>query len=206
MRRYIGRLMLAAGVILIMGLAALAGVIVAYGATDRARPADVIVVLGGSRPAIERRVQHAVKLYEAGYAPYILCAGGVMVREGVSEARQCADDAERRGVPAEAIVLEASSHNTWENAEACARVMDTYGWDDAVLVTDDFHLWRANWMFRDQGVTVWPSPAQATGRGLSMREEVFSVARELGATVWTVCYVFFTSILCYLDAGCATLS
>lgn len=164
----------------------LAAIIIAYGSTDRARQADVIVVLGGGQSGTTRRTVHAVALYQQGYAPYIICSGGVAPDEWMSEAERCAHAAERRGVPADAIILETASLSTEENAIESAAIMHERGWDDAILVSDDFHLWRAHWLFEKEGVQVWPSPAQITVQSLSLRGHVILVMREIAATGWYV--------------------
>ncbi len=178
--------LLVAGLVGLFGGVLLALTIVHYGAEDRARPADVIVVLGGGVDGTARRTQHAVQLYRQGYAPYILCTGGVG-RDGIfSEAAYCAQVAQQAGVPAAAIALEERSHSTEENAIQAAAMMQARGWQTAVLVSDDYHLWRARWIFSRQGVTVWPSPAQLTTGALGRSYELFAVLRETLAFGWQI--------------------
>jgi uncharacterized SAM-binding protein YcdF (DUF218 family) len=162
----------------------LAIAIVRYGATDRARPADVIVVLGGGSAGSARRAEHAATLYHAGYAPHVLCTGGYGAREAAIEAERCAQVMRARGVPASAISLEQTSRSTAENARATAAIMAARGWRDAVLVSDDYHLWRARWLFERQGVRVYPSPAQRTSGPLAPTEQVYAVLREMAAWGW----------------------
>ncbi len=169
---------------LVIVLGALAVTIVRYGATDRARPADVIIVLGGGGAGTARRAEHAVTLYHAGYAAHVLCTGGVRAGGAQIEAERCAQVMRAGNVPAEAITLERDSHSTAENARATAAIMDVHGWRDAVLVSDDFHLWRARWLFERQGVRVYPSPAQATSGPLAPSEQVYAVLREIAAWGW----------------------
>jgi uncharacterized SAM-binding protein YcdF (DUF218 family) len=159
-------------------------IIVRYGQVDRARPADVIVVLGGGEAGTERRTRHAVALYQQGYAPVVICTGGGTVDGDLSEAELCAQQAEASGVPAAAIVQDERSRSTEENAIQVARIMRERGWVDAVLVSDNFHLWRAARLFEGQGVVVWPSPAQVTTGPLEPGDNVYSVLRELAAVGW----------------------
>ena len=53
-----------------------------------------------------------------------------------------------------------------------------------MLVSDDFHLWRARWLFDRQGVRVYPSPAQRTTGALTPTEQVYAVLREIAAWGW----------------------
>jgi uncharacterized SAM-binding protein YcdF (DUF218 family) len=171
----------ALGVVIVIVLAV---VIVRYGMADRAKPADVIVVLGGGEEGTTRRAQHAAALYHQGIAPVVLCVGGTTWTSGLSEAAHCAAVAGQLGVPADAIIIEADSLSTEENAIRSAALMRGRGWSTAVVVSDDYHLLRARWMFARQGVTAWTSPAQITTGSLKLSEKTISVLREIGALVW----------------------
>ncbi len=164
----------------------LAAIIVHYGAANRARPADVIIVLGGGEIGTTRRAEHAAALYRQGYAPYVLCEGSLVEGEAISEAARCAMVLHDHGVPDDVILLDEISRSTEENAIEAAAILRARGWRDAVLVSDDYHLWRASWLFRSKGVRVWTSPAQATTGSLPVSETVYGVLREIAATGWTV--------------------
>lgn len=158
-------------------------IIVRYGTIDRAQAADVIVVLGGGPSSTERRTAHAITLYEQGYADRIICSGG---SDGVplTAGKRCFDELVRGGVPPAAIIQETHSLSTEENALEVSAIMRANDWRDAVLVTDNFHLWRAMILFRERDVTVYTSPVQATQPALGMRDYGLSLVRELAATTW----------------------
>ncbi len=158
-------------------------IIVRYGQQHRAQPADVIIVLGGGAEGTERRATHGAALYHAGYAPVVLCTGGVD-RQGVSEALRCARTLVRHDVPAPAIALEEYSYSTEENAIEARAIMQRQGWHTAVLVSDSYHLWRARWLFEERGITVYTSPAQRTSGPLPADDHTYSVLREVAAVVW----------------------
>lgn len=164
-----------------LAVAVMLAVIVRYGRADRARPADVIIVLGGGVEGTERRTRHAAALYGQGIAPAMLCTGGIELAGGQTEAAHCAAVARREGVPAAAIWLEDTSHNTAENARNSRAILAAEGWRSAVLVSDSYHLWRADWLFGREGVTIWTSPAQRTTGALPLLEHVISLLREVGA-------------------------
>lgn len=184
LRRHWRGLLIAAGIFVLAGVAFVgvsAILLLRYGSVDRARAADVIVVLGGGPASTERRTRHAIELYHEGYAPYIVCSGGRAWT--TSEADRCARRAEWRGVPPEAIVVEDQSQSTEENAIEVAKIMAARGWDSAIIVSDDFHLWRAQWLFEEQGVPhVWTSPADP----VSTRDQIVSVVREVAAIGWHI--------------------
>lgn len=177
--------------VLALALAALGLYIYRYGEADRAAPADVIIILGaGVQPngaptaAYTRRIQHGVALYRAGMAPFVLCTGGYTARRPTSEARACVALARDLGVPDSAILFEEISRSTEENAIQARRVMDEHGLRTAILVSDNFHLLRAEWMFRDRGIPVALSPAQATVGPLDGWVAVSNTAREVAALGW----------------------
>jgi uncharacterized SAM-binding protein YcdF (DUF218 family) len=174
---------LVVGLVALLVPAILAAVILLYGMDDQARAADVIIVLGGGQAGTVRRTRHAEELYKAGYAPYILCLGGRPGETGRSEADRCARTARKHGIPDEAIILEEQSLSTEENAIEAARIMRARGWETAIVVSDDFHLWRANWMFEREGIETYTSPAN---QSVGLRDKVLVLGREIAATGWFV--------------------
>jgi len=170
--------------------------ILAYGQVDHATTSDVIIVLGaGARmdgsptPAPLRRVGRAVALYKQGLAPWVLCTGGYTANVPTSEARACANAAHAQGVPMDAILLDEKSRSTEENAIESRKIMEARGLKTAVVVSDNFHLWRAEMLFHVQGLHVYMSPAQATTGPLSAWVTFTNTGREVMATGW---YAFKT--------------
>ena len=184
--RPLSRALLALEVIGVLVLIALGAVIARYGAHDHAAPADLIVVLGGGQGGTERRTEHGVALYRQGYAPVLLCSGGAVTPRDIAEANRCAAAALEAGVPADAILTELESRSTEENAIAAQAIMQAHGWDTALIVTDDYHLWRAHWLFERQGIHTYASPAQITTGPLGTVEEARAVVREVLAVGWYV--------------------
>ncbi len=189
------------GLVVYAGL--LAALILVYGQHDQAQPADVIIVLGAGLPAdnqpgpaLVRRAAHAADLWAQGLAPAILCTGGLPGRATRTEADACAELLRDRGVPAAAIVEEGRSRSTEENALEARAVMQRYGWQTAVLVTDAFHLFRANWIFQSRGLHVFPSPAGETPPNIL--ELAVSVLRELAAFHWQILKDFLSLPVTYV--------
>jgi uncharacterized SAM-binding protein YcdF (DUF218 family) len=163
----------------------------AYGMQDQARPADVIVILGsmvypGARPgpALTRRTQHAVALYDHGLAPEIICSGGQGGSETSTEASAACTLAASLGVPPAALIEESQSRSTEENALDTAAIMAAHGWHTALVVTDGFHLYRANLLFERAGLLPYPSPAQVTAGPMNPIERYVRETRELAALAW----------------------
>ncbi len=166
----------------------LAIVIDGYGRVDRAQEADVIVVLGaGLRrnnepgPALIRRTAHAARLWQEGYAPYVLCSGGNPGNRDRSEAAACAELLRQDGVPETAILQEEGSRSTEENAMYTHKLMQERGWQTAIVVSDSYHLFRARRLFMNEGVPVLTSPADVMPPA---NEYVVFLLREVVAFHW----------------------
>lgn len=182
--RPLSRVLLALEVFGVLVLIGLSAVIIRYGARDHAAPADLIVVLGGGPEGTLRRTEHAIALYRQGYAPALLCTGSYTRPGQTAEANRCAAAALTAGLPPDAVLIELESRSTEENAIAAQKVMDGQGWNTALIVTDDYHLWRAHWLFERQGLHTYASPAQITTGPLGTLDEARSLVRELLAVGW----------------------
>jgi uncharacterized SAM-binding protein YcdF (DUF218 family) len=161
-----------------------------FGQVDRARRADVIVVLGArvwpsGRPsdALARRTLHAVKLYKEGLAAAIVCSGGLGTHPP-TEAQAAARLAMDQGVPPEAIVLEEKGHSTEESALFASEIMHAQGWQRAIVVSDAYHLWRAKLLFGKAGIEAYSSPAHDERYPLSKRAYLYQLGREVVAVAW----------------------
>ena len=176
--------------LLMMILGGLVYVAALIGAIDTAEAADVIIVLGAGlradgRPgwALTRRAQWAADLWHTGIAPYVLCTGAQADGFPRSEAAACREILLGAGLPDAAILMEESSRSTEENAIHSRRLLDELGLARAVLVSDSYHLLRANWIFRLRGLAAFNSPIPAN----RIRYPLFypySLAREFVALHW----------------------
>jgi uncharacterized SAM-binding protein YcdF (DUF218 family) len=70
------------------------------------------------------------------------------------------------GAPEAALLLEAASRNTFENALESARLLRALGAATVILVSDRYHLPRARLQFRRAGLAV-VATHHPPGRGLS---------------------------------------
>lgn len=187
-KRWLKRGLYLVGIIAMLWLLFAAGLGVAVytqGKIDHAEPSDVIVVLGsGLRrdgspgPSLYRRAEKAARLYEEGYSPNIICTGGFTAGQVRSEAQACAEILRDEGVPASAIVLEEQSRSTIENAMYTRQIMDSNGWQTAVVVSDGYHLLRAGWIFQQAGVQAVTSPADSDPPRYSL---FVAIVREVAA-------------------------
>jgi uncharacterized SAM-binding protein YcdF (DUF218 family) len=187
LKRRIVRAVLVLLVVWMLVCVALAGVVFAYSRADGAQPADVIVVLGAglSRdgrpgPAIVRRGEHAAELYTEGYAPRLICSGGYAINRMRSEADACREVLLANGVPEDAIIIEDRSRSTEENALYTQEIMQANDWDTALVVSDGYHLLRTHWIFAQQGMSIYTSPAADP----PLINHIISIGREVVALHW----------------------
>jgi uncharacterized SAM-binding protein YcdF (DUF218 family) len=174
-------------ILLIIGLVI---AIDATGRVDQAQQADVIVVLGAGlsrdgRPgyALVRRSRHAAELWHRGFADTILCTGGQAPDQNRSEANACRQVLMWRDVPASAIALEEQSRSTEENALFSRPIIEANGWENIILVSDGYHMFRAEILFRTRGIPVMLSPVSK--ENMQRHDSYFrAVSREIIALHW----------------------
>lgn len=157
----------------------------AGGLRDERQPADVIIVLGAAEwngrpsPALRDRLDHAAELHAQGVAPRIITTGGVGNRSSNSEGGVGRDYLVRqKGIPAEAILAEESSTSTVENLRNALALMQQAGLRTAVIVSEPYHLQRAQAIARDLGIAAAVSPSRGFFEGRFPLWDVFYTARE----------------------------
>jgi len=125
-------------------------------------PGDVLIVLGGARTSSDGviawnsyvRSLYAVRAYRAHAFPLIVLSGGTGPPSVASAMR---DFVESQGVPAAVIRVEERSLTTRENALYVSEMLKaTPG--RKVLLTSDYHIYRAVRAFRKAGLDVVPRP------------------------------------------------
>ncbi len=126
------------------------GAIVILGGATRGRvPGTGITDLNGGSD----RLFHGARLFKAGKAPLIILTGGN--DEGYQpESEAMAEVLGFIGIPSEAMLLESSSRNTYQNGMETARILNEQGIDSILLVTSAYHMHRAKAVFENLGVTV----------------------------------------------------
>src|SRR3954470_11522070 len=122
--------------------------------------ADALVVLGrgtdpdGSLPRLaKQRVERAAELFAWQTAPRIIFSGRCSlmtdVIPAVTEAGAMADYAVELGLPREVLHVEEQSRDTVGNAYFVMRdYLEPNDWTSIRVVTSDFHIQRAAWIFQ----------------------------------------------------------
>lgn len=119
-------------------------------------PASVVAIVFGAgvrpdgtlTPMLADRVQAAVDLYLANRVQKLLMTGDNS-HPDYNEVTAMRRFAEERGVPADIIRLDHAGFSTYES---CFRARAIFGIEEAILVTQDFHLARAIYTCRQLGV------------------------------------------------------
>ena len=112
---------------------------------------DVVIVLGAgvngetvSRP-LAHRLDAAARYWRQNPDAYIIVTGGLGNRATITEAEAMARYLIRIGVPEDRILLEEQSTSTYENLIFAKEILDEHFPEGfrAVLITNDFHIYRS---------------------------------------------------------------
>lgn len=92
---------------------------------------------------MKTRVEKAVKLWKDKKVSYLLMSGGA-VQNAFVESEVMKAYAVSLGVPKERIVTEKHSVSTYHNLKYAKDILAECGWKDCVVVTDGWHLRKAD--------------------------------------------------------------
>jgi uncharacterized SAM-binding protein YcdF (DUF218 family) len=128
-------------------------------------PRPFIVVLSGGIRSTGRlnattiaRVEWAAELYRRSFGEKLVMSGGPRRPGRPPSAPAMKRLATELGVPEEAILIEAASSRTYENAHDVAALLRGEARPSALLVTSRLHMRRALLCFERSGFEVSPAP------------------------------------------------
>jgi uncharacterized SAM-binding protein YcdF (DUF218 family) len=156
------------------------------GNRDDRRPVDAIVVLGAAqydgRPSavLRARLDHAIDLYQAGLAPYLVVTGGKAEGDRTTEAASARAYALSKGVPAKAILVEDEGRTTLESLRAVAGILRDHQLATAMFVSDRTHMLRVLRIARDEGIRSYGSPTTTSPTDASFGNRLEATVHELG--------------------------
>ena len=183
----LSRLVLASVLASLLLVVATAGAIW-WTARQDARPSsDAIVVLGSAQydgvpsSIFEARLEHAIRLFEAGVAPVVVTVGGKADGDRLSEAEAGAAYLAQAGVPSDALLPVPEGADTLGSMRSVARVLGERGWSTAVLVTDPWHAMRTERMAEDAGLEADTSPTRQGPAVYNRTTQVRYILRETAA-------------------------
>lgn len=181
------QLLIPVGLAVLAAVAYAAGRIWAVGQEEDLRPSSAIVVLGAAQydgrpsPVFQARLDHALALWQAGWAPRIVVTGGRRPGDRWTEAGAARQYLTARGVPASAILAEDRGRSTLESLTGVAALCRTAGCGDLIVVSDRVHMLRVLRIARDLGLVAHPSPAPASPTDIDPARRLPALVHELGA-------------------------
>lgn len=149
---------------------------------------DCIIVLGcqvrddGSLSSMLReRLMCGLELYEAGAAPKLLMSGD-HGRESYNEVTPMKHYAVENGVPSENVFMDHAGFSTYESVY---RAMEIFKADKVIIVTQEYHLYRALYIAEQLGLDAYGVTSDQTRyAGQFMRDvrEVLARCKD-----WMMC-------------------
>lgn len=122
---------------------------------------DCIIVLGAGiwgdepSPMLEDRLLEGIKLYENGVASKIIMSGD-HGREDYDEVNIMKDFAINRGIPSEDIFMDHAGFATYDSIYRAEEIFEA---KKIVIVTQDYHLYRALHIANSLGIEAYAVPS-----------------------------------------------
>lgn len=151
---------------------------------------DCILVLGcqvkdDGTPShmLEDRLKRGVELFEAGASAYLLMSGdhGRQEYDEVGHMKKYAVDA---GVRSSAVFLDHAGFSTYESIY---RAKEIFGADRILVVTQEYHLYRALYIAKSFGIEAWGVAAdyrEYSGQFNRDVREVLARVKDLGMCIF----------------------
>ncbi|MEH7356915.1 YdcF family protein [Neobacillus drentensis] len=136
-----------------------------YSRVEAPKNADYLIVLGarvkGTIPslAFASRINAAAKYLKENKDTIVIASGGQGTGEDISEAECIKRELVKQGISETKIILEDHSTDTYENINFSKKLIPSNA-KVGLVVTNNFHLYRAISIARDQGLDVQGLPAK----------------------------------------------
>ena len=147
--------------------------------------ADCILVLGAGissnnrpSPMLADRLEEGIALYEAGVAPKLLMSGD-HGQEGYNEVGVMKQYAVDAGVPPEDVFMDHAGFSTYESIY---RARDIFLAERVVLVTQEYHLYRALYVAQELGISavgVASDPRAYAGQSFRELREIAARGKDV---------------------------
>jgi uncharacterized SAM-binding protein YcdF (DUF218 family) len=150
--------------ILLLYLASLHAKIRDHADTEVPKHADYIIILGarvkGEIPslALQYRIDAAANYMKKNKETIAIASGGQGPGEDITEAEAIKRGLVAHGIPSNKILLEDKSTDTVENISFSKKIIPKQ-LKTGLIVTNDFHLYRAKSIAKDQGLSLNGIPA-----------------------------------------------
>lgn len=150
---------------------------------DEPDAASAIVVLGAAQwngrpsPVLAQRLDHAAELYQRGLATLIVVTGGKQAGDRVTQGVAGYQYLLGKGVPESALKVEVDGTDTYTELSASALIVRNAGLPpEVILVSDPYHMYRAEAIAREVGLRSSPSPTEADASFGQLARETAAVA------------------------------
>jgi uncharacterized SAM-binding protein YcdF (DUF218 family) len=164
LRRALGLVLLAAVSVYTVALV----MVLVVSQQDQRRAVDAIVVLGAAQyngrpsPVLRARLDHALRLYNEGYAPRVVVTGGVGRGDTTSEAIVGRHYLLARDVLPGDVVVQPQGRSTQASMTAVAEWLEAEGLHSVILVSDPFHMFRLRLEARRTNLEAYTSPTESS--------------------------------------------
>ncbi|MFT8376761.1 MAG: YdcF family protein [Gluconobacter japonicus] len=156
MRRFSGKLALAVLCGICLVLVGWCSVVAWVGVRASVQPAEMAIIFGTAvtdqgvpKPALRDRLETGLELWKSRHVQTLMVSGAVETENHQDEAEIMAHWLEAHGVPASDIIVDSQGNNTWLTALHVAEEAP----NGAIVVSQWFHIMRAEWALRHAGVT-----------------------------------------------------
>jgi len=163
-RRAVGLILVAAAAVYTVALVT----VLVVSQQDQRRPVDAIVVLGAAQyngrpsPVLRARLDHALRLYNEGFATRIVVTGGVGRGDTTSEATVGRQYLVSHGVPRSDVVAQPQGRSTQASITAVADWLEAEHLERVILVSDPFHMFRLRLEARRTDLEAYTSPTESS--------------------------------------------
>jgi len=147
---------------------------------------DFILVMGAAqfdgRPSdiLKSRLEHALDIYKAGYAPKIYTVGAGAPGDRTTEAAASKAWLIDRGVKKNNVIAVAKGRDTLGSTKAYVEAADKAKLKSVIIVTDPYHCLRSKKMAQDLGLLASCTVVES-GPASVANSEFKYLARESGA-------------------------
>lgn len=150
--------------------------------------ASAAIVLGAAQyngepsPALRGRLDRAAELYLNDAVEFVVVTGGGRPGDATTEAKASYDYLRSvAGLPDERLFLEVDGTSTYDELAASARFLTRDGLTDVIVVSDPYHVRRAELIAEEVGLTAEVKPTDSAAPvGRLVRE---SIAVSLGRAI-----------------------
>ncbi len=163
-----------------------------FGTTDYRRDADAVVVFGAQvyddgtlSPALEERMDTAIRLYIQGHTDTIIVSGGTAglgtSYSGANEAESMAVYAQENGVPSSSIIIDTDGTSSIETVKNTIDIAEDRGFDTIIATSSFYHLPRIKMLYAAEGTDVLTVP---TFGEIRRNGTLAAIWREIPAWWW----------------------